>query len=192
MTCEGDFFIWGVEGGIFWQFKNIYCLTLNVWSCTAFLFWQSCNCCTIAYTQHKPDFMSLYVRWPTPGSHILRLQCVCSPCVVRKRCRNSFHTGVLQTDPWLFTTDTTFIYYFDFKSKTLLLKMLFRRCDSFLHSPVIQSFITCLKHNKYKQSQHIIQCFLLLHLLLDLYIKVLKQLAKHLNYFSYIITNILN
>ncbi len=33
---------------------------------------------------------------------------------------------------------------------------------------------------------------LLLHLLLDLYIKLLKQVAKHLNYFSYIIINILN
>ncbi len=29
-------------------------------------------------------------------------------------------------------------------------------------------------------------------LLLDLYIKLLKQVATHLNYFSYIITNILN
>ncbi len=40
--------------------------------------------------------------------------------------------------------------------------------------------------------QHIIQCFLLLHLLLDLYIKLLKQVGKHVNYFSYVITNILN
>ncbi len=46
------------------------------------------------------------------------------------------------------------------------------------------------KCNKYKK--HIIQCFLLLHLLLDLYIKLLKQMAKYLNYFSYIIKNILN
>ncbi len=29
-------------------------------------------------------------------------------------------------------------------------------------------------------------------LLLDLYIKLLKQVAKHLDYFSYVITNILN
>ncbi len=29
-------------------------------------------------------------------------------------------------------------------------------------------------------------------LLLDLYVKLLKQVAKHLNYFSYVITNILN
>ncbi len=43
-----------------------------------------------------------------PGSHIglFRLQCVCSPCVVRKRCRSS-------TD--CFHTNTTFIHYFDFK-----------------------------------------------------------------------------
>ncbi len=51
-------------------------------------------------------------------------------------------------------------------------------------------FIDVFKCNKYKK--HIIQCFLLLHLLLDLYIKLLKQVAKHLNYFSYVITNILN
>ncbi len=50
--------------------------------------------------------------------------------------------------------------------------------------------IDVFKCNKYKK--HIIQCFLLLHLLLDLYIKLLEQVAKHLNYFSYIITNILN
>ncbi len=32
-------------------------------------------------------FRELYVRQPfTPGSHILRLQCVCSPCAVCKRC----------------------------------------------------------------------------------------------------------
>ncbi len=37
-----------------------------------------------------------------------------------------------------------------------------------------------------------IQCFLLLHLLLDVYIKLLKQVEKHFNNFSYIITNILN
>ncbi len=29
---------------------------LNVWSSSAFLFLQSCNCCRKAYTQHKPDF----------------------------------------------------------------------------------------------------------------------------------------
>ncbi len=44
------------------------------------------------------------------------------------------------------------------------------------------------KRNKYKK--HIIQCILLLHVLLDLYIKLLKQVAKHLNYFSYVITTI--
>ncbi len=34
--------------------------------------------------------------------------------------------------------------------------------------------------------------FFAFRLLLDLYIKLLKQVAKHLNYFSYVITNILN
>ncbi len=58
----------------------------------------------------------------------------------------------------------------------------------FPHSPVIQSFIDVFKRNKYKK--HIIQCFLLLHLFLDLFIKLLKQVTKHLNYFSYVITTI--
>ncbi len=76
----------------------------------------------IAYTQHKLDFVCC-MRWPfMPGSHIglFRLQCVCSPCVVRKRCRSSTDCAFTQesaTDLWLFTTNTTFIHYFDFKSK---------------------------------------------------------------------------
>ncbi len=71
--------------------------------------------------------------------------------------------------------------------------MLFQHCDSFLHSTVIQSFIDVFKCNKYKK--HIIQCFLRLHLLNAYPIisyKLLKQVTKYLNYFSYIITNILN
>ncbi len=76
-----------------------------------------------------------------PGSHIglLRLQSVCSPCVVRKRCRSSTDCAFTQesaTDLWLFTTNTTFIHYFDFKST--------------VHRTVIQSFIDGFKHNKYK------------------------------------------
>ncbi len=67
--------------------------------------------------------------------------------------------------------------------------MLFQHRDSFLHSTVIQSYIDMFKCNKYKQH---IQCFFLLHLLLDLYIKLLKQVAKHLNSFSHVITNNLN
>ncbi len=61
-------------------------------------------------------------------------------------------------------------------------------CDSFFfYSNTI--FIDVFKCNKYKK--HIIQCFFTFafRLLLDLYIKLLKQA---LNYFSYVITNILN
>ncbi len=61
--------VWSCTAFLFWHFskiyiyfftffKNIHFSHLNVWSCTAFLFWQPFNCCTIAYTQHKPDFMS--------------------------------------------------------------------------------------------------------------------------------------
>ncbi len=79
-SCDRGFLIWRVEECIFRHFsKNIYLSNLNVWSCTAFLFWQSFNCCTIAYTQ--PDFISCMWDGPfTSDSHILRLQCVCSPC----------------------------------------------------------------------------------------------------------------
>ncbi len=132
----------------------------------------------------KAWFHELYVRWPTPGSHILHLQCICSPCVVCKRCRSSFHTGVCNWSVAVYYRHNMYPLFW-FQIQTLLLKMLFQYCDSFLHSPVIQSFTDLFKRNKYKK--HIIQCFLLLHLLLDLYIKLLKQLAKHLNYFSYII-----
>ncbi len=57
-----------------------------------------------------------------PGSHIglLSLQCVCSPCVVCVSGAEAALTAFTQesaTDLWLFTTNTTFIHYFDFKSK---------------------------------------------------------------------------
>ncbi len=110
-TCERGFFNL--------RFKNIYLSHVNVWSCSAFLFLQSCNSLHTA----QAWFCELYMRWTfMPGSHIglFRLQCVCSPCVVRKRCRSSTDCAFTQesaTDLWLFTTNTTFIHYFDFKSK---------------------------------------------------------------------------
>ncbi len=57
-SCERVFFfIWGWRGGIFFSFfKNIHLSHLNVWSSSAFLFLQLCNCCRKASTQHKPDF----------------------------------------------------------------------------------------------------------------------------------------
>ncbi len=51
-----DFFYLRGEGGHFFFFKNIHLSHLNVWSSSAFLFLQLCNCCRKAYTQHKPDF----------------------------------------------------------------------------------------------------------------------------------------
>ncbi len=56
----------------------------------------------------------------------------------------------------------------------------------FLYSTVIQSFIDVFKSNKYKK--HIIQCFLLLHLLLE----VAQASGKTFKLLFYIITNILN
>ncbi len=55
-SCERGFFNLRGGGGNFFDILQKY--IFNVWSSTAFLFWQSCNCCTIAYTQHKPDFMT--------------------------------------------------------------------------------------------------------------------------------------
>ncbi len=82
LLWEGIFLIWGVEGGIFYTFfKNIYLSHLHVWSCIAFLFWHSCNCGTIAYTQHKPDFMRCEVAY----TRFTHTPFVCSPCAVRKR-----------------------------------------------------------------------------------------------------------
>ncbi len=82
-SCEGIFFNLRGGGGIFYTFfKNIYLSDLNVWSCSAFLFLQSCDSLHTA----QAWFCELYMRWPfMPGSHIglLRLQCVFSPCVVR-------------------------------------------------------------------------------------------------------------
>ncbi len=188
----GDFLIWRGEGRHFFDIFQKYTFILPkclIMHCIFVL--------TIVQLLHnslhtaQAWFHELYVRWPTPGSHILRLQCVCSPCVVRKRCRSSTDWAFTQksaTDPWLFTTNTTFIHYFDFKSKLCYLKCFFSIVMIFLRSTVLQTFIDVFKRNKYKKP--IIQCFLLLHLLLDLYIKLLKQVAKHFNYFSYVIINI--
>lgn len=91
------------------------------------------------------------------------------------------HTGAA-TDPWLLTTNNIYpLFWFQIVTeKTFHIVNLF-----FLTQYSNPVFHMCL-NNKYKK--HIIQCFLLLHL--DLYIKLLKQVAKHLNYFSCIITNI--
>ncbi len=62
----------------------------------------------------------------------------------------------------------------------------FRIVIIFLLTTVIQSFTDVFKYKKYKQ--HIIQCVLLL----DLYIKLLKQVAKHLITFPMLSQNILN
>ncbi len=77
-----DFLFEGWKRAFLWTFKkNIYIFishkSLNM---HCILFWQSFNFCTIACT--RPDFMSCMWDGPfTPDSHILRLQCVCSPCV---------------------------------------------------------------------------------------------------------------
>ncbi len=76
----------------------------------------------------------------------------------------------------LFTTNTTFIHHFYFKSKHCYWKCFF--IDSFFfYSNTI--FIDVFKCNKYKKP--IIQCFFTFafRLLLDLYIKLLKQVEKH-------------
>ncbi len=64
-SCERGFLIWRVEEGIFvyifqkYIFISPKCLIMH------------CIFVTIAYTQHKPDFMSCMWDWPfTPGSHI--------------------------------------------------------------------------------------------------------------------------
>ncbi len=64
--------------------------------------------------------------------------------------------------------------------------LFFRIVIIFLLSTLIQSFTDVFKYNKYKQ--HIIQCILLL----DLYIKLLKQVAKYLITFPMLSQNILN
>ncbi len=146
-SCERGFFNLRGGGGSFKTFfKNIYLSHLNVWSCSAFLFLQSCNSLHTA----QAWFCELYMRWPfMPGSHIglFRLQCVCSPCVVRKRCRSSTDFAFTQesaTGLWLFTTNTTFIHYFDFKhlppvSQTRLKPSPRLKCNSELN----QLKITC-------------------------------------------------
>ncbi len=127
---------WHLWGAFFFDiFQKYIFISPNIWSCTAFLFWQSCNCGTIAYTQHEPDFVSCMWGSVKPGSHILCLQCECSPCVVRKWCRSSTDCAFTQksaTDPLLFITNTTFIHYwFQFQIQTLFLKILFQHCDTF-------------------------------------------------------------
>ncbi len=158
---RGDFFNLRGGGGLFLSFfkKNIFispkCLIMQC----IFAF-------TILQLLHnslhtaQACFRELYVRWPfTPGSHILRLQCVCSPCAEAARTHCAF-TKESAPDLWLFTTNT-FIHYFDFKCKHCYWKCFFSIVILFLHSAVLQSFIDVFKHNKYKK--HIIQCFFLLH-----------------------------
>ncbi len=87
--------------------------------CTAFLFWQSCNCCTIAYTQHKLDFISCMWDGPfTPGSHIP----VCSAYAVHVR-----HMWVVQKQYGLYckklnfrkSSTNRFTFLFELNKNTL-------------------------------------------------------------------------
>ncbi len=98
-----------------------------------------------------------------PGSHKLCLQFVCSPCGLRMRCRSStdsfwFHTGHACSLLLIhgFTTNTTFIHYFELKSKQCYWKCFFSIVIFFYQSTVSQSFIDVSKCKKYKQ--WIIQC----------------------------------
>ncbi len=98
----------------------------------------------IANIQHRPDFMSC--MWGGLHQvHILCLQCVCSPC---KRCRSSFHTGVCHWSVAVYYRHNIYPLFW-FQLQTLILKMLFQYCDSFLRSPVMQSFIDVLHHFSY-------------------------------------------
>ncbi len=94
-ACERIFNLKG-GGGHFSKIK--YLSYLNFWSCTAFLFWQSFNCCTTAYTQHKPDFMSCMWYGPLiPGSHILRYQvCMQSMCGTQAVQKHWLHCKKIQ------------------------------------------------------------------------------------------------
>ncbi len=148
LLWEGIFSFEGWRGAFFRHFsKNIFispkCLIMQcIFVLTIVQLWHNSLHTAQAW------FHELYVRWPTLGSHILRLQCVCSPCAVRKRCRSSTDCAFTQesaTDPWLFTTNTTFIHYFDFKSKHCYLKCFFSIVILFLHSTAIQSFIYVFK-----------------------------------------------
>ncbi len=80
------------------------------------------------------------------------------------------------TDPSVYHKHNIYPLFL-FQIQTLLLKMLFH-CDSFFfYSNTI--FIDVFKCNKYKKP--IIQCFFTFafRLLLDVYIKLLKQVEKH-------------
>ncbi len=89
------------------------------------------------------------------------------------------HTGAA-TDPWLLTTNNIYpLFWFQIVTENTFSTLWFFFFTQY-SNPVFHMRL----NNKYKK--HIIQCFL--HL--DLYIKLLKQVAKHLNYFSCIITNI--
>ncbi len=85
---RGDFFILRVGGGHFSDiFQKYIFISPNC------LIMQCLFDFTLVQLLHnslhteQAWFRELYVRQPfTPGSHILRLQCVCSPCAVCKRC----------------------------------------------------------------------------------------------------------
>ncbi len=85
-----------------------------------------------------------------PGSHKLCLQFVCSPCGLRIWCRSStdsfwFHTGRACSLLLIhgFTTNTTFIHYFELKSKHCYWKS-FQHCDLLLSKYSKSIFYTCL------------------------------------------------
>ncbi len=161
---EVIFLIWGVEGAFFRHFQNIYLSHLNVWLCTAFLFWQSCNCCTIAYTQHKPDFMSCMWDGPfTPGSHILHLQFVCSPCVVRNGAEAALtvlsHRSLQLIHGCLPQTHLSIVLI---SNPNIVTENAFSALWFFFFIQYSNTiFIDVFKCNKYKK--HIIQCFLLFY-----------------------------
>ncbi len=159
LLWEGIFLDLRGGGGILDIFKK-YIFSLPKWSCTAFLFWQSCNCCTIAYTQHKPDFMScivcevaFYTRFThTPSA--VRMQSISgaeaartvlshgSLQLIRGCLLQTQHLSIiLISNPNIVTENAFSALWFFF----------------FLLSTVIQSFIDVFKGIKYKK--HIIQCF---------------------------------
>ncbi len=116
----------------------------------------------------------------TPVSQVHCLQCVCSLCALRMQSRSgtdsfSFHTGRV-CSPLLIRgcLSQTCIHYFDLKSKRCYWKLFFSIVILY-HNMVIQYFRHLSDINKYKQC--IIQCIWLL----DLCIKLLKQVATHLN-----------
>ena len=135
-----------MDGSIFLTFfKNIFISTKCLIMHCIFVLTIVLYCCTIAYTQHKPDLVSCEVAFFTRFTH--------TP-FVHKLCRSSTDCAFTQesaTDLWLFTTNTTFIHYFDFKSKRCFWKCFFSIVILFYHSTGIQSFIDIFtfKLNKY-------------------------------------------